>query len=99
MYLRPEGLSFGFAAAREHDAYAARDALIDALEAMEVAERAYAEIERSYVEFLRAVPGVDGRDVPSLDLSAPKNEIQRVRSAASSHRCLGPSTAARTPTR
>jgi hypothetical protein len=46
---------------------------------IDVAERAYAEIERFYTELLRPVPGVDGRDVPSLDLSAVKSEAQRVR--------------------
>jgi hypothetical protein len=44
-----------------------------------VAERAYAEVERYYTELLRPVPGVDGRDVPSLDLSAVKSEAQGAR--------------------
>ena len=64
------------AASREHDAHAARDALIEALEAIEVAERGYAEVEQWYTTLLRPVPGIDGRDVPSLDLSALKNEVQ-----------------------
>ena len=65
------------AASREHDAYAAREALIEALERIEVAERGYAEVAQWYSELLRPVPGVDGRDVPSVDLSALKNEAQR----------------------
>ena len=67
------------AASCEHDAYAARDALVGALEAIEVAERGYAEVEQWYTTLLPPVPGIDGRDVPSLDLSALKNEVQRVR--------------------
>jgi hypothetical protein len=51
--------------------------VVEALEAIDVAERAYAESERFYTELLRPVLGVDGRDVPSLDLSAVKSEAQR----------------------
>ena len=46
------------AASREHDAHAARDAVVEALEAIDVTERAYAEIERFYTELLRPVLGV-----------------------------------------
>ena len=67
------------AASREHDAYAACDALIAAFEALEVAERGYADVEQYYISLLRRVPGIDGRDVPSLDLTAVKSEVQRVR--------------------
>jgi hypothetical protein len=66
------------AASREHDAHAAREAVIEALERIEVAERAWASVEQFYTELLRAVPGIDGRDVPSLNLSAVKGEAQRV---------------------
>ena len=66
------------AASREHDAHAARDAVVEALERLDVVERAYADVEQWYVNLLRPVPGVDGRDVPSLDLSAVKSEAQRV---------------------
>jgi len=65
------------AASREDDAHAARDEVVEALERIEVAERAYAEVEHYYTELLRPVPGVDGRDVPSLNLSAVKSEAQR----------------------
>ena len=65
------------AASREHDAHAARDAVVSALEAIEVAERAWADVERYYTDLLRPVPGVDGRDVPRLNLSAVKSEVQR----------------------
>jgi hypothetical protein len=66
------------AASREPDAHAAREAVIDKLEAIEVAERAYAEVEQWYVDLLRPVEGLDGRDVPSLNLGAVKSEAQRV---------------------
>lgn len=66
------------AASREHDAYAVRDALVEALERIEVVERGYAEVEQWYVDLLRPVPGIDGRDVPSVNLSAVKAEAQRV---------------------
>ena len=65
------------AASREHDAHAARDAVIEALEAIEVAERAWADVEHFYVDLLRPVSGVNGQDVPSLNLSAVKAEAQR----------------------
>lgn len=66
------------AAAHEDDAYAARNALVDALERIEVAERGYAQVEQRYTDLLRAVPGIDGRDVPTVDLSAVKREAQRI---------------------
>jgi hypothetical protein len=47
------------AASREHDAHAARDAIIDALEAIEVADRGYAEVGQWYADLLRPVPSVD----------------------------------------
>src|SRR5918997_6617293 len=65
------------AASREHDAYAACDAVINFLEGIEAAERGYVEVEQWYANLLRPVPGVNGRDIPSLDLSALKNEVQR----------------------
>ena len=87
------------AASREHDAHAARDAVVEALEAIDVTERAYAEIERFYTELLRPVLGVDGRDVPSL-ISLPSRARRSAPSTvASRHRCPGPSTAVRTLTR
>jgi hypothetical protein len=38
------------ATAREHDAHAARDEVVEALERIEVAERAYAEVEQFYAQ-------------------------------------------------
>ena len=49
------------------------------LEGIEAVESGYAEVEQWYTNLLRPVPGVDGRDIPSLDLSALKNEAERVR--------------------
>jgi len=66
------------AAAREADAHAVTEAVIDALGAIERVARARAEVEQWYVDLLRPVPGLDGRDVPSLNLSAVKSEAQRV---------------------
>jgi hypothetical protein len=63
---------------RKHDADAARDAVVEALQRIEVAERAWAEVEQFYVDLLRPVEGVDGRDVPSLNLGPVKSEAQRV---------------------
>jgi hypothetical protein len=67
------------AAFREHDAHAARDAVIEALERIEVAERAWADVERYYAGLLAAVDGLDARDIPTLNLSAVKSEAERVR--------------------
>ena len=64
-------------AAYEPDAYAVADALIEAIERIEVVERAYAEVAQRCTALLRAVPGIDGRDVPTLNLSAVKAEAQR----------------------
>ena len=61
------------ATSREHDAQVVSDALLKALEGIEVAERGYAEVAQWYANLLRPVTGVDGRDIPSLDLSALKN--------------------------
>jgi hypothetical protein len=65
------------AASRKHDAQA-RERIVELLEAIEVAERAWAEVEQFYVDLLRPVEGVDGRDVPALNLAAVKSEAQRV---------------------
>jgi hypothetical protein len=63
---------------RKHDADAARDAVVEALQRIEVVERAYAEVEQYYDNLLRPVPGVNGQDVPTLSLAAVKSEAQRV---------------------
>jgi hypothetical protein len=55
----------GLAASRERDAYAACDALSRSFRGWPTAR--IREVEQCYVDLLRAVPGVDGRDVPSLE--------------------------------
>jgi hypothetical protein len=65
------------AAAREADARAVREKVVAALEAIEAVEHEYALVEHWYTDLLRPVPGIDGRDVPTLNLSAVKSEAQR----------------------
>ena len=55
----------GSYASRERDAYAACDALSRSFRGWPTAR--IREVEQCYVDLLRAVPRVDGRDVPSLE--------------------------------
>jgi hypothetical protein len=87
------------AASREHDAYAALDALIAAFAALEVAERGYADVEQWYTVSSGPCP-VSTVGTYRASTSLPSSLRCSVSvSAASRHRYRGPSTAPRTPTR